>query len=590
MSKNVVDPKSKLNSNRWVIYEDPDAIMLTEGPDCGPITCLEGLKYTFLGFDSQVNSQVQLKDVEQEYYHPMILHILGQMLTYGINHNFFDYSLMGVDTKEDVSAGDIFTTRMQSIARDFDCGWGNHPFKELCREEVCPFCQEEIWNIGTHHAKFTCYVSCSCTKRMHLDCFVKSIFSWDQMSSTHSPYRVQSYLRDNFLGRILKCPSCNQINEPGLLIVHHCDGSLISIQPLPCYSNDAYNESDNSDPKLIPVQERIDFVPKRRHWLRSQIFPILWEEAKFLTYFKEDFKSYASLRTDGAHITSDNILLITDLSDSQEPSVSGLNTGIDDVNDKESTEPSTNNDESNVNPSKGDDGPQKEKDKNIPSQDPSGSDTESDTTSKQTGNKETSNKPTGNKETNINLVAPLGTGKKRRRQRTRPRGGHVLTIQDDADAKVVWDVYDNVPPDYCKKDDVHKNLQKYWTKEQADKEGTALFWSDKENCRKMKSIRENLVEAREKKEKQRITVLLREEGALLKQLDAEKNIQRYDQVIRLKYTTSKSSRVRNPKGKGVIQVRTPACWYGMILNGHVTTPLKTSWVNDMFPKPVVDYI
>eukprot|EP00978_Attheya_sp_CCMP212_P041652 scaffold241577_cov30-Attheya_sp.AAC.2 len=104
----------------------------------------------------------------------------------------------------------------------------------------------------------------------------------------------------------------------------------------------------------------------------------MWEEAKFLTYFYVDSKTYANLRTDGLPITSDNILLISDLLVNQEPS----------VNQAESINPTRNNDESIIDPSKdGDkDGCEKENDKNTPSRNDAdhihGSDTESDATSK----------------------------------------------------------------------------------------------------------------------------------------------------------------------------------------------------------------
>ena len=44
VSKNDMDPMTRIDSRRWVIFEDPNAIMLLDGPDCGPITCIEALK------------------------------------------------------------------------------------------------------------------------------------------------------------------------------------------------------------------------------------------------------------------------------------------------------------------------------------------------------------------------------------------------------------------------------------------------------------------------------------------------------------------------------------------------------------------
>jgi hypothetical protein len=580
LTENTIDPTSKLNRKRWVIYEDPEAMMLLHNPDCGPITCVEALKHTNVGFQSVVNSEIELKDVVPAFYRQMILHLLGQMLNEGINHNIFDYSKLGVETNKDSAVYDVFSTRMRSVARDYDCGWGNKPFKELCVNEECPICKEDIWDIGSCHAKFTCYVSCSCSKRMHLDCFVQNLCAWDKMNLVHSPYDYNTYREDCFLGRIFKCPACNEINEPGLLVVHHCDGSLITIQPLPRYDNPAFNGDDPHyrDTTQIPMDARIEFVPRRRNWLRLEIFPIVWEEAKFLTYFNADSKTYANLKSDGLPITSDNILLISDLSISQEPS----------VNEGENSEQTRNNDDSINDPSKDvdNDGREKEKDKSTSTRNDTnhfhGSDTESDATNH--------NENTGNKDKHNNLETEPVTGKKRRRQRKCSRGGHFLTIQDDADAKVVWDVYNNVPPDYCRKDDVQKNLPKYWTKDQADREGEKLFWGNKDNTLKIKTIREGLVKARARKEKRRIEVLLKDERELLQRLDTEKNIQRYDQLIRLKYVGAKTSRVRNPKGKGLIQQRTPACWYGMVLNGHVTTCLETKWVKEMFPKPILEYI
>eukprot|EP00978_Attheya_sp_CCMP212_P003984 scaffold8481_cov33-Attheya_sp.AAC.6 len=531
-------------------------MMLLESPDCGPITCVEALKHTYVGFQSVVNSEVELKDVAPAFYRQMILHLLGQMLNEGINHNIFDYSTLGVETNEDSPVYDILTTRMRSVARDYDCGWGNKPFKELCINEECPICKEEIWDIGSCHSKCTCYVSCLCTKRMHLDCFVQNLCAWDQMNLVQSPYDYETYREDSFLGRIFKCPACNEINEPGLLMVHHCDGSLITIQSLPHYDNPAFNGDDlhYRDTTKIPMDARIEF-------------------AKFLTYFDTDSKTYANLKTDGLPITSDNILLISDLLVNQESS----------VNQAESIEPTRNNDESINDPSKdGDkDGREKENDKNTPRNDTDhfhGSDTESDATSKVTPHNDNHNKNTGNKEKHNNLETEPLVGKKRRRQRRCSRGGHVLMIQDDADAKVIWDVYNNVPPDYCKKNDVQKNLPNYWPKEQADKEGENLFWGNKDNTLKIKTIREGLVKARQKKDKQRIQVLLNDESDLLKQLDTEKNIQRYDQLIRLKYVGAKTSRVRNPKENASRFVDVPPGAAGdTLMISNLKNNLKDRW-------------
>eukprot|EP00978_Attheya_sp_CCMP212_P048901 scaffold592342_cov197-Attheya_sp.AAC.1 len=51
-TKNEMDPLTKLNLSRWVIFEDPNAIMLVNGPDCGPITCIEALKRVPFGLEA----------------------------------------------------------------------------------------------------------------------------------------------------------------------------------------------------------------------------------------------------------------------------------------------------------------------------------------------------------------------------------------------------------------------------------------------------------------------------------------------------------------------------------------------------------
>jgi hypothetical protein len=460
---------------------------------------------------------------------------------------------------------------------------------------------------------------------MHLSCFVKTLFSWDKMNHLHSPKKTTSYNQEPSLGRIFKCPACNQIEDPGLLFVHHCDGSLITVQHLPCYPIEAHNQLAVV---WIPHDERIRFVPRRRRWLREHIFPIVWEEAKLRTYFNDESvpKSYFNLRTDEPVITSDNILLKADLVEEHD-AVDELET-----NTKANDQTLNMDKESNIDQSKGGENgqsPSKTVDDEgyTTSQEqlnPGGSDTESEGTSLQTervdpvieparkknkGRQSTSssgdasgsdtethiaqnasNQGTGQVDATNNPVTQPLTKKKRRRQRIRPRGGHVLGLEDDKDAKIVWDVYDNVPPDYCKKDDKNNLLQFYRTKREADLYGDDVFFEDKEISGEMNKIRANLVTERKNKNKRAVQALLVEEKKLLKRLDTEKNCQRYDQVIRLKYIGATSCKVKGPKGKGLVQLKLPACWYGMVMNGHVTTALQTRWVTKNFPKPVLEHI
>eukprot|EP00978_Attheya_sp_CCMP212_P019153 scaffold53329_cov63-Attheya_sp.AAC.2 len=478
------------------IYEHPTAIELVDGPDCGPITCLEAVKYTRLALTADVNKEVVLEEVAHAYYCPLTFHYLGQMLKDCVYRNIFDYSMICVDTKDDKAVTDILGYRMKIVTRDFNRGWGIQPYKDLCQAEMCVFCREDIWEMSSSHAQFTCYVSCACTKRMHLSCFVKMLFSWDKMKHIQSPKKRTSYDQEPSLGRIFKCPACNQINDHGLLFVHHCDGSLITVEQLPCYPIEAHNQL----PVLrIPHDERIRFVPRRRRWLREHIFPILWEEAKLRTYFNDESvpKSYFNLRTDGPVITSDNILLKADLVEEHDE-VEELETKT-----KANDQSLTIDEESNIDQSKGGENGQSpsktvEDEGYTTSQEqlnPGGSDTESEGTSKQTERvdpvieparkknkgrqstsssgdaggsdtetniaKNASNKGTGQVDATNNPVTQQLTKKKRRRQRIRPRGLHVLGLEDDKDVKIVWDVYDDVPPDYCKKDDVNNLLRFY---------------------------------------------------------------------------------------------------------------------------------
>eukprot|EP00978_Attheya_sp_CCMP212_P030034 scaffold108996_cov66-Attheya_sp.AAC.3 len=119
VTKNDVDPRTKMNLTRWVIYEHPTAIELVDGPDdCDPITCLEALKYTQLSLTADVNEDVVLQEVDHEYYCPLTFHYLGQMLKDCIYGNILDYSMIGVDTNDDKAVSDILGYRMKIVARD----------------------------------------------------------------------------------------------------------------------------------------------------------------------------------------------------------------------------------------------------------------------------------------------------------------------------------------------------------------------------------------------------------------------------------------------------------------------------------------
>eukprot|EP00978_Attheya_sp_CCMP212_P001359 scaffold2849_cov36-Attheya_sp.AAC.1 len=66
--------------------------------------------------------------------------------------------MIGVDTKDDKGVTDILGYRMKIVAHDFNHGWGIQPYKDLCQAEMCLVCREEIWEMSSSHAQFTCYV------------------------------------------------------------------------------------------------------------------------------------------------------------------------------------------------------------------------------------------------------------------------------------------------------------------------------------------------------------------------------------------------------------------------------------------------
>eukprot|EP00978_Attheya_sp_CCMP212_P019155 scaffold53331_cov59-Attheya_sp.AAC.1 len=252
------------------------------------------------------------------------------------------------------------------------------------------------------------------------------------MKHLHSPKKTTSYEQEPSLGRIFKCPACNQINDPGLL----SDGPVIT--------------SDNILLKVDLVEEH-DEVEELETNTKANDQSLTMDKESNIDQSKggENGQSPSKTVEDEGYTTS------------QEQ----LNPGGSDT-ESEGTSKQTERVDPVIEPARK---KNKGRQSTSSSGDAGGSDTETHIA------QNASNKGTGQVDATNNPVTQQLTKKKRRRQRIRPRGGHVLGLEDDKDAKIVWDVYDNVPPDYCKKDDVNNLLRFYRTKREADIYGQEVF-------------------------------------------------------------------------------------------------------------------
>ena len=641
VSKNDMDPMTRIDSRRWVIFEDPNAIMLLDGPDCGPITCIEALKKVPIGLEAEVNMSVVIPEVELIHLRSLVFHYIGNMLSNGINRQNFVYSSLTLqnDTMgEEVM--DSLSTRMNIISRDFECGWGNQSYKELCIDDSCPICLGKIWKIGSSHAKFTCYLSCACMKRMHFSCFVSTLVSWDQMERIRTPEQHAIYTEDDWLGHLFKCPACNNLNEPGLVYVHNCDGSLITAVQLPSYPHAEDNVQE--DRLRIDNDDRINFVLFRREWVRNNCFPIMWEEAKLLTYFNEEESKYLSLRTEGNDITSDKILLCSDVvEDSVTPEVLAAEDHAATYYDVPVTEAvSTSNDnDSNTgvnvtqeihtsanNPNiVSDDGlpiisikdistcAEIQKDAAVDDahstdgtiDDSTAVDNVSDARALTNSTTNADDMSTAviveeapaiekNKSITIGVVQ-----KKRRRQSKRHRlklaDVYIVSKADRAYIVTKPDEVDGNGTESLEKDYIVKNLTYHWTKEETDEIVSKVILSKTTHYR-MSKLQESLVEEKGKPNSNghsaRLACLLHKEKLIVGEFESEQIEKRFDQVTRLMFVDSSvKSKTKKKKSNSVDSVEPPEWfhWKGKLLTGPIID-LQSNWVNRHFPKGVLKLI
>ena len=153
--------------------------------------------------------------------------------------------------------------------------------------------------------------------------------------------------------------------------------------------------------------------------------------------------------------------------------------------------------------------------------------------------------------------------KKRQNKLARKRDESTLSLSDKADAKVVWDVYNTVPANYCTKDDKGKQLQFYYSEATANKLGEKLFWEIPNMKAHIEHVRDQVKIARAEGNKKKIASLLRQEAKGLKRMDLEKKMHRYDQITRLKYITPKK---KPPRSLLLKKDTVKEGWFGKMVN------------------------
>ena len=550
------DPYKELNDKRWVVFEDPKAILLVGGPDCGPITCLEALKIAPVQLRAPENQSIDLSQVLDHLYRPLICHFIGQMLCDGITENRFDYTKFSDET---LNYNDEYNTRMNVIASEFKNGWGMQFIDELCTVDKCSDCSGPILEVGVERISFSCYFTCNCSQPIELSCLAKQLWEYDHMSKPEfSSLSEQDYKNDANSGRLINCPACKMINEPGNVRIHHCDGSLIAIFHLPRYEEEEDNANPN--PLTIPFASRQYFTKNRRSWTRRNIFPILYQQMKMQSYYDRESRTFIELGYEDPPVFSTTLRTIPLLDD--EVPEGGKNESKKEGNQFE--------------------------DSNDVSDDSSTDSEKSDETGK---SKKKTNTDLDKGDNDDDIDDEMGKTKKKRQKKrqnklARKRDESTLSLSDKADAKVVWDVYNTVPANYCTKDDKGKQLQFYYSEATANKLGEKLFWEIPNMKAHIEYVRDQVKIARAEGNKKKIASLLRQEAKGLKRMDLEKKMHRYDQITRLKYITPKK---KPPRSLLLKKDTVKEGWFGKLVNG-ATTPLSDSFIAQNFVKTVVKHV